>query len=135
MLVVPFERKFRQVSEGAWIAATATLIGRVEVHAFACVFWAAVVRGDGDLIVIGAGSNLQDNVVVHADPGYPAVVGGDVSVGHTAVLHGCVVKDACLIGMSETVMMNGAVSMRLLWSRKGPAVRLGTPSRGGSPGV
>src|SRR5690625_5680958 len=72
------------------------------------VFYSAVLRGDMDAISIGDGANLQDGVVVHTDPGSPARVGRDVSVGHGAVLHGCTVEDGALIGMNATVL-NGAV--------------------------
>ena len=96
------------VDATAWVAPTAILIGDVELHARASVFYGAVLRADRDRIVIGAGSNLQDNVTVHGDPGAPTVVGRGVSVGHAAVLHGCTIGDDCLIGMSATVL-NGAV--------------------------
>ena len=67
-----------------------------------------VVRADTNTISVGAGTNLQDNVVLHADPGFPTHVGNGVSVGHGAIIHGCTVEDDCLIGMSATIM-NGAV--------------------------
>jgi carbonic anhydrase/acetyltransferase-like protein (isoleucine patch superfamily) len=66
-----------------------------------------VVRADLDAISVGAGTNLQDGVVVHADPGYPASIGANVSVGHRAVLHGCTIEDDVLIGMGA-IVMNGA---------------------------
>ena len=90
------------------MAPTATLIGAVTIGAGTGVFYGAVVRGDTSTIAIGAGSNLQDGVIVHADPGFPATVGSGVSVGHAAVLHGCTVEDDCLIGMGA-VVLNGAV--------------------------
>jgi carbonic anhydrase/acetyltransferase-like protein (isoleucine patch superfamily) len=96
------------VDGSAWIAPTATLIGAVTIGARTGVYYGAVVRGDSSTIAIGAGSNLQDNVVVHADPGFPATIGSGVSVGHAAVLHGCTVEDDCLIGMGA-VVLNGAV--------------------------
>ncbi len=65
------------------------------------------MRADSDTITIGAGTNIQDGCVVHADPELPVVVGNDVSVGHRVVLHGCTVEDACLIGMGA-VVLNGA---------------------------
>ena len=95
------------VDEDAWTAANATLAGDVSLAAGASVWYGAVLRADGAPIRIGAGSNLQDNCVVHVDPGFPVTVGEGVSVGHGAVLHGCSVGDDVLIGMNATVL-NGA---------------------------
>ncbi len=97
-----------EVDATAWVAPTARVIGRVTIGARTGVFYGAVVRGDTSSISIGAGTNLQDNVVVHADPDFPTVIGAGVSVGHAAVLHGCTVEDHCLIGMGA-VVLNGAV--------------------------
>jgi len=96
------------VAPTAWVAPTATLVGAVTIGARTGVFYGAVVRADKSPIVIGAGSNLQDAVVIHTDPDFPATVGSGVSVGHAAVLHGCTVEDDCLIGMGA-VVLNGAV--------------------------
>lgn len=97
-----------QVSEQAWVAPTAALIGDVGVADGASVWFGAVARGDGDAIRLGARSNLQDNAVIHADPGFPATIGEDVSIGHGAIVHGCTIGDRVLVGMGATVM-NGAV--------------------------
>jgi carbonic anhydrase/acetyltransferase-like protein (isoleucine patch superfamily) len=96
------------VDPTAWLAPTAVVIGQASIGADACVFYGAVVRADMDAISLGPGSNLQDNVVVHTDFGFPAWIGAEVSVGHAAVVHGCMVDDYCLIGMNATVL-NGAV--------------------------
>jgi len=96
------------VHPDAWVAPNATLIGDVTLATGASVFYGAVLRGDTTSIVVGAGSNIQDNVVVHADPTFPATIGSGVTVGHAAVLHGCTVQDNCLIGMG-VVVLNGAV--------------------------
>jgi Carbonic anhydrases/acetyltransferases, isoleucine patch superfamily len=96
-----------EVSESAWVAGGATLIGRVAIGARSSVWFTTVLRGDGDRIVVGEETNLQDGVVVHADPGFPVSVGDRVSVGHRAVLHGCTVEDDVLIGMGA-VVLNGA---------------------------
>ena len=77
-----------QVAPDAWVAPTAAVLGQVTIGAGVGVFYSAVLRGDMDAITIGDGANLQDGVVVHTDPGSPARVGRDVSVGHEAVLHG-----------------------------------------------
>jgi carbonic anhydrase/acetyltransferase-like protein (isoleucine patch superfamily) len=95
------------VSESAWVAGGATLIGRVRIGARSSVWFTTVVRGDGDRIDVGEETNLQDGVVVHADPGFPVSVGDRVSVGHRAILHGCTVEDDVLIGMGA-VVLNGA---------------------------
>jgi len=92
----------------AFLAPTAVLSGDVELAAYASAFYGVSVRGDSAPIRVGEGTNLQDNVVLHADAGFPCTVGAGVSVGHSAVVHGCTVGDNCLIGMSATIM-NGAV--------------------------
>lgn len=106
---IPFEGRTPDVDPAAWLAPTATLIGKVRVEAGASVWFGAVLRGDIDEIVLGAGSNLQDNVVVHTEQGSPAVVGANVSVGHGAVVHGCRIEDGCLIGMNASVLTDAVV--------------------------
>lgn len=96
-----------QVADDAFVAPGAALIGRVELAAASSVWYTAVLRGDQEDISLGAGSNIQDGCVVHADPGLPAVIGAGVTVGHKAVLHGCTIEDGCLIGMGA-VVLNGA---------------------------
>jgi len=97
-----------EVAPSAFIAPTASLIGRVTIAEDAVVMFGAVLRADRDDIVLGPGSNLQDTAVVHCDSGFPATIGANVSIGHGAVVHGCTVEDDCLIGMNSTVL-NGAV--------------------------
>lgn len=106
-LVLPYEDRSPSIDPGAWLAPNATVVGNATIEAGASVFYGAVVRADMDRIVLGAGSNLQDNVVVHTDYGFPTLIGSGVSVGHAAVVHGCTVEDDCLIGMHATVL-NGA---------------------------
>ncbi|HUR51550.1 MAG TPA: gamma carbonic anhydrase family protein [Mycobacteriales bacterium] len=92
----------------AWIAPGAVVAGRVALGARSSIWYAAVVRADLDRITIGAGTNVQDGCVLHTDPGFHLQVGAGVSLGHRAVLHGCVVEDDVLVGMGA-VVMNGAV--------------------------
>lgn len=106
--LIPFDGHRPQIDETAWLAPTATAIGKVRVAADANVWFGAVMRGDIDEIVLGARSNLQDNAVIHTESGSPTIIGEDVSIGHGAIVHGCVVEDGCLIGMNATVL-NGAV--------------------------
>ena len=106
-LVLSYDGRQPTIHADAWLAPTATVIGDATVNSQASVFYGAVVRADMDRIVLGAGSNLQDNVVVHTDYGFPTWIGSGVSVGHAAVVHGCTVEDDCLIGMNATIL-NGA---------------------------
>jgi carbonic anhydrase/acetyltransferase-like protein (isoleucine patch superfamily) len=114
MPILPFDDVEPVVADTAWIAENATLIGRVTVEAGASVWFGAVMRGDTDDLKLGAGSNLQDNVVVHADPGAPATIGAGVSVGHGAVIHGCTIEDGSLIGMNATVLNRAVIGAESL---------------------
>lgn len=91
----------------SWVAPNATVVGHVTAGPKASIWYGAVLRAEFEPIEIGEGSNLQDNVTVHVDPGFPATIGAGVSVGHNAVLHGCTIEDGCLIGMGA-VVLNGA---------------------------
>ncbi|HTH63372.1 MAG TPA: gamma carbonic anhydrase family protein [Gemmatimonadales bacterium] len=95
-----------QIDPRAYIAPGAWVMGDVTLGPEASVWYACVVRGDMDRIVIGASSNIQDGSVVHVDAGLPALIGARVGVGHRAILHGCVVEDDCLIGMGS-ILLNG----------------------------
>jgi carbonic anhydrase/acetyltransferase-like protein (isoleucine patch superfamily) len=90
-----------------WIAPTATVIGKVTIGEGVGIWFGAVIRGDGEPIVIGADSNLQEHVVVHTDPGYPATIGQGCTIGHRAIVHGCTIGDNVLIGMGA-IILNGA---------------------------
>jgi carbonic anhydrase/acetyltransferase-like protein (isoleucine patch superfamily) len=107
-LILPFDGHAPQIESTAWLAPTATVIGQARLDDLASVFYGAVIRADMAPVRLGAGSNLQDNVVVHTDYGFAALIGAGVSVGHGAVVHGCTIEDNCLIGMHATVL-NGAI--------------------------
>jgi carbonic anhydrase/acetyltransferase-like protein (isoleucine patch superfamily) len=96
-----------QIAVGAWVAESAEVIGKVELHQDANVWPKVVIRGDNDLIQIGQGSNVQDASVLHTDPGYPLIIGKNVTVGHQVMLHGCQIDDGSLIGIGA-VILNGA---------------------------
>ena len=91
-----------------FVHESAVVIGRVTLGDHASVWPHAVIRGDIERVEVGAGTNVQDGAVLHADPGMPCVVGDNVTIGHRATVHGCVVADECLIGIGATVL-NGAV--------------------------
>lgn len=95
-------------SGAAFVAENATLAGSVRLEEDSSVWYGAVLRADTGRIVVGAGSNVQDNAVLHTGPGLDVVLGRGVSVGHGAIVHGCMVGDGCMIGMNATVL-NGAV--------------------------
>lgn len=107
-MIEPFEDTHPVFAPDTRVAPNATVVGRVTLGAGASVWYGAVLRGDEDAIYIGTGSNIQDNAVVHADPGYPTHVGQNVTVGHSAILHGCTVEDGALVGMGA-ILLNGCV--------------------------
>ena len=95
------------LDEDTWIAPGAHVIGKVRMAAGSSVWFGAVLRGDNEPIVVGAGSNIQENSVCHTDMGYPLTIGENCTIGHRAMLHGCTIGDQTLIGMGATVL-NGA---------------------------
>lgn len=96
-----------KIHESAYIAEGAIVLGDVALEEDSSVWFHATVRADREKITIGKGSNIQDNAVVHVDEGFPVVVGSYVTVGHSAVIHGCTIGDYSLIGMGA-IILNGA---------------------------
>lgn len=90
-----------------WIAPNASVIGDVRLARGVGIWFGAVLRADNDRISIGARSNVQDNCVMHADPGFPVTIGQYCTVGHHAIVHGCTIGDNTLVGMGATIL-NGA---------------------------
>jgi carbonic anhydrase/acetyltransferase-like protein (isoleucine patch superfamily) len=96
-----------KLADDVYIAPNAQVMGNVEMAEASSVWFGAVLRGDNDLIKIGARSNVQDNSVLHTDPGMPLTIGEGVIIGHQVMLHGCTIGDNTLIGIGATVL-NGA---------------------------
>ena len=96
-----------RIDPSAWVAPDANLIGKVVIEAEASVWFGTTIRGDNEEIRVGAGSNVQENCVLHSDMGYPLTIGMNCTIGHKAMLHGCTIGDGSLIGMGATVL-NGA---------------------------
>jgi len=92
-----------------FIAPDAAVIGRVELGHDANIWFGAVLRGDTNQIAIGDRSNIQDNAVVHVDHDAPATIGTDVTVGHGATVHGCLVGDGSLIGIASTILSHAVI--------------------------
>ena len=107
MAIYELDGNAPQLAEGAWVAESAEVIGKVELHKNASVWPKVVIRGDNDLIQIGEGSNVQDASILHTDPGYPLLIGKNVTIGHQVMLHGCSIGDGSLIGIGA-VVLNGA---------------------------
>ena len=105
--LLPHGEAFPEVSPSAWIAPGAYVIGAVHLGEESSVWYGAVLRGDTEPIRVGARTNIQDGCVLHADPGYPAVIGDDCVIGHKAIVHGCRIEKGCLVGMGATIL-NGA---------------------------
>ena len=97
------------VAPDAFVAETAVVLGNVTIGPGASVWFNAVLRGDKDRIVIGARTNVQDNVTIHLDPGKPTLVGDGVTIGHAAIVHGCTVEENCLIGMGSTILTGARI--------------------------
>ncbi len=97
-----------------FIADTATVIGSVILEHRSSIWFNAVLRGDNDLIHIGAGSNVQDGSVLHVDPGFPLTVGAGVTIGHMVMLHGCTVGDNSLIGIKSVILNSARIGKNCL---------------------
>lgn len=91
----------------AWVAPNAVALGKVELCDDASVWFGAVLRGDNELIRVGARSNVQDGCVLHTDPGFPLTIGEDCTIGHMVMLHGCTIGNGSLIGIGS-IVLNGA---------------------------
>jgi carbonic anhydrase/acetyltransferase-like protein (isoleucine patch superfamily) len=98
-----------RVAAGAFVAPNATVVGSVELGSESSVWFGAVLRGDFGRIVIGEGSCVQDNAVIHAADGLPTIVGADVTIGHAAMLEGCVVEDGAVISMGAIVLQRARI--------------------------
>ena len=96
-----------EIADSAFIAESATLVGKVEIRDNASVWFNATLRGDNEPIVLGENSNIQEACVLHTDPGFPLTVGDNVTIGHQAMLHGCTIGEGSLIGI-QAVILNGA---------------------------
>ena len=101
--------KVTTVGDAFFVAPSAAVIGRVALGRDANVWFGAVLRGDTHTITIGERANVQDNAVIHIDSDAPAVVGNEVTIGHSAVVHGCRVGDRSLIGVGATILSHAVI--------------------------
>lgn len=105
-------------SDEHWVAPSAILIGRIILKRNASIWWGAVLRGDNEPITIGENTNIQDGCVMHTDPGCPMTLGRDVTVGHLAMLHGCIVGDNSLVGIGAVVLNRAVIGRNCLIGAK-----------------
>ena len=108
-ILLPLGDKQPDVAPSAFVAPGVYVIGTVYLGQESSVWYGAVLRGDTEPIQIGARTNVQDGCVLHADPGYPVIVGEGCVIGHKAVVHGCQVGDGCLIGINATVLTGAEI--------------------------
>src|SRR5437868_14161001 len=101
-------------SDAYWVAPSAVVVGRVRLLRNASVWFGAVLRGDNDWIVVGENSNVQDNSVIHTDPGLPTTIGANVTVGHRVILHSTTIGDNSLVGMGSTLLNRSRIGRNCL---------------------
>lgn len=97
-----------------WVAPNAIVIGQVEIGEDVGIWFGVVLRGDNEPIRIGARSNIQEGVTAHTDKGFPAIIGEDCTIGHNAIIHGCVIGDNTLIGMGATILTGAKIGRNCL---------------------
>jgi carbonic anhydrase/acetyltransferase-like protein (isoleucine patch superfamily) len=109
MAIYQLDDSIPEIHATAWVAGNAQVIGRVHLADHVSVWFGAVLRAEAEDLRIGRGSNVQDNAVLHVDPGAPLNIGADVTVGHQAMLHGCTVGDGALIGIQAVVLNHARI--------------------------
>lgn len=107
MAIYELDGQIPRLAPSAWVADNAQVIGNVLLGEGSSVWFGVTARGDTETLTVGAGSNIQDGSVLHADVGFPLTIGAQVTVGHQAMLHGCTIGDESLIGIGA-VVLNGA---------------------------
>jgi carbonic anhydrase/acetyltransferase-like protein (isoleucine patch superfamily) len=112
-LILPFRGKIPVIAADAFVAPNATLIGETEIGAGSGIWFGCVLRGDGNYIKVGARVNIQDGTVVHVSAkGWGTTIGDDVSIGHMALIHACVLEPESFVGMAAVVMDGCVVESR-----------------------
>ena len=117
-MIYDFEKNVPEVHPEAWVAANATLIGKIKLEKNSSIWFNAVLRGDIELITIGENSNIQDGSVLHTDPGFKLNVGKGVTVGHMVMLHGCQIGDDTLIGIGSIILNNAKIGKNCIIGAK-----------------
>lgn len=107
-MIFSFEGHAPNIDPEAWVAHDANIIGKITLKAGSSVWFCSTLRGDNEPIVVGEGTNVQENCVIHTDMGFPVTIGAGCTIGHKAMIHGCTIGENTLVGMGATIL-NGAV--------------------------
>ena len=108
-MILEYKGHKPKIGKNVFIAPTATVIGDVEIKDYANIWYGTVLRGDMAPIIVGKNTNIQDNCTLHTDFDRPAIIGDYVTVGHNAVVHGCVIENYCLIGINAVILSNASI--------------------------
>ena len=100
--------------ENYWIAPGAHVMGQVIIGNNVGIWFGSVLRGDNDIIKIGDETNIQENTIIHVDPGFPVTIGNNCTIGHNAIIHGCTIGNNTLIGMGATILNNAKIGNNCL---------------------
>jgi carbonic anhydrase/acetyltransferase-like protein (isoleucine patch superfamily) len=107
-MIFSFEGHAPTIDPDAWVAHDANIIGKITLMSGSSVWFCSTLRGDNEPIIVGEGTNIQENCVIHTDMGFPVTIGAGCTIGHKAMIHGCTIGDNTLVGMGATIL-NGAV--------------------------
>ncbi|MCT7601412.1 gamma carbonic anhydrase family protein [Aliarcobacter butzleri] len=108
-MILKFKEFYPKIDPSAWIAPSADLIGNIEIGEDSSVWFGCVIRSDINEVKIGKNTNIQDLSCIHTDTNSKTIIGNNVTVGHKVMLHGCIIEDNCLIGMSATILDNAII--------------------------
>ncbi|RXJ87547.1 gamma carbonic anhydrase family protein [Arcobacter sp. CECT 8985] len=108
-MILKFKEFYPKIHDSAWVAPSADLIGNIEIAEDSSVWFGCVLRADINKIKIGKKSNIQDLSMIHTDTNTQTIIGDNVTIGHKVMLHGCTIKNNCLIGMSATILDNAVI--------------------------
>ena len=97
------------IGQGVWVAPDANVIGKIVLEDGANVWFGATLRGDNEVVHVGRGTNIQEDVVCHTDMGFPLTIGADCTIGHKAMLHGCTIGDNTLVGIQSVILNNARI--------------------------
>ena len=108
-MIMKFKEHYPKIDSSAWIAPSADIIGNVKIAENSSVWFGCVIRSDVNEVIIGKNTNVQDLSCIHTDVDSKTILGDNVTIGHKVMLHGCIIEDNCLIGMSATILDNAVI--------------------------